>query len=723
MLISSTKAPINQKTPKYSMTGASLAGKTFTASATESLTSSMDTVASATPMDDFKIFKPSEALRQWDAQAEVRSLPQMLETAVEKNPDARFLGKKVDGKFEFMTYAEGNAARKNVASGLLELGVQPGERIASFAENSPEWVVNDFGIVSTGAVHAALYRDSKADAIAFNLKNSQSTVLFVDTEERLNEVLEIEKDLPDLHTIVMLNPTDKKSSKNLISWDDFTKNGAKNLDKNSELLEERQGNIKGTDPAVVIFTSGTTGTPKGVVHTHGSMLSSVEGALKVVTDNPDTSIKNVDLSKDLQLSLLPLGHIFERLVAYSLIAGNAALAHPEGHKDFLDDVVQTQPTVLAAVPRLYNTILAGVQEKAEESALLPKWAPAASTLGLAAVGAFFGGPIGAAVGGAVGLGAGLFAGKKTQGDALEYALSVSEEFYQQQDAGEVSKWTEFRHDLVKKHVFSTTQEKLEEKMGDKMRIMISGGAPLSDRTSAFFKDNGLQLSNGYGTSEIGVTNVNPIDKQRLGSVGPTLAGIEMSITPDPDFQGHGEIKFRGPNLMLGYLNDPEKTAEAIDADGFYHTGDIGTPDNQGYLQITGRLKNYIALANGKKVASEPLEEVLERSPYIQTALLVGESKPYISSLIVPNFDKLGEWARENGHSDKPEDMAANPAVKEFVQSQTKELTQDNDKHEQVRKVALLPRELKEEELAKGQPKRPVLLETFGDLVEGVYIKK
>lgn len=691
----------------------------------------------ASAKDDFAIFKASNSLLKWAETAPVKTLPQMFEQAVAKDPEARYLGRKVGDHFEFMTYAQADKMRKELASGLVSLGIQPGERIATFAENSPEWVVGDMGIITSGAVHAPLYRDSKADAIEFNLQNSNSKMIVVDSDERLAELIKIEGKLPDLQTIVTMQPTELKSGKQVVTWDELLAKGREDEEKNAAELKKRADEMKPTDVAALVFTSGTTGTPKGVLHTHGSLISSIEGALRIVTDNPEAALKDVHMKGDLELSVLPLGHIFERIVAYTLTAAGGALAYPNGHKDFMSDVAQTKPTVLAAVPTLYNKILEGTQQAAEGKPLISQRlgiaagaAGGATVAGLvgAGIGAalgntMIGAAVGAAAGGALGAYGGNAASKKTQGELLEWGLKTSEQYYKERDAGDVSLGTNLKHLAAKKLVFNKTRAKIEEKLGDKVRIMISGGAPLSDRTSAFFWDNGLQLSNGYGTSEIGVTNVNPLHKQRLGTVGPTVSNVELEIKPEADFEGAGEIKFRGPTIMLGYLNDPKKTAEAIDADGFYHTGDIGRTDSEGHVMITGRLKNYLALATGKKVASEPIENLLEQSPYIGQAIVVGESRPYIGALIVPKFEALAEWARKNGRGDTRESLASDPGVKEFLQAQTKELTKHLDQHEQVWKVAVVPRELNEDELAKGEPKRNVVLKEFADLVDSIYEKK
>ncbi len=673
--------------------------------------------------DDFAMFSASKALKDWAEKADVKTIPQMFEAAVAKDPNARYLGHKVNGKFEFISYAQADQQRKELASGLIELGIQPGERVATFADNSPQWVLADLGVITAGGVHAPLYRDSKADAIAFNLKNSKSTTIVVDTEERLAEVLKIAKDLPDLKTIITLKPTEAKSDLNIVSWDELMNQGRESLDKNSSELQKRADEMKATDVASMVFTSGTTGTPKGVLHTHGSLVSSVEGALRIVTDNPTMSLKDVHLKGDLQLSLLPLGHIFERVVAYTLTASGGALAYPEGHKDFMADVAETKPSIIAAVPKLYNKIMEGAQEAADAKPLtdIKKAGPIAA-IAAGAIGGLVGGPIGAVVGALAGAATAWKASKHTQGDMLRWALDTSETYHKEKDAGDISFGTRIKHTVAKNLVYKSSAKKIQEKIGENIRILISGGAPLPDRTSVFFLDNGLQLSNGYGTSEIGVTNVNPLGGQRLGTVGPVVSNVELEITPDADFKGHGEIKFRGPNLMLGYLNDPKKTAEAIDSEGFYHTGDIGTTDEAGHVVITGRLKNYIALATGKKIASEPLETKLETCPYISHALVVGESEGYISALVVPNFAKLDELAKTLGISGSSAELAKNPKVIDFLQGLTKELTKDNDSHEQIRKLAIIPRELTEDELAKGEPKRQVLLKTFADLVDGIYKK-
>lgn len=702
------------------------------AAAAGSSTASQTDGFQSSPRDDFAAMKPSAALLSWAEKAEVKSLPQMFETAVAKDPGARYLGRKVGDKFEFLSYAEADVRRKEIASGLVAMGIQPGERVASFAENSPEWVLGDLAILSTGAVHAPLYRDSKADAISFNLQNCKATTLIVDTDQRLKEVLEIEDQLPDLKTIITMKPTELKSSKAMVTWDQLTTSGREKLPAQAAELAKRQADIQATDVAALVFTSGTTGTPKGVVHTHGSFLASTEGALRVVTSQPTVGIKDVHLKGDLELSLLPLGHIFERTVAYALTAGGAALAYPNGHGEFMKDAAETKPTVLAAVPALYDKIRQGVQDKADATPLMSAQAATVggatvlgglgAALGAAALGAAVGGPVGLVAGAALGILAGKKLAGVRQGHLLTKALDVSEKFHREKDAGQVSLATRLGHALASKAVLQPLGKKVQEKLGSDSRILISGGAPLSDRTSTFFWETGFQLSNGYGTSEIGVTNVNPLDGQRLGTVGSTVSNVELSITPDEQFEGAGEILFRGPTVMLGYLNDAEKTAEAIDAQGFYHTGDVGKTDASGHLLITDRLKNFIALSSGKKVAAGPIEGLLKKSPYIARAVLVGEKRAHLGALLVPNYDRLGEWARANGRSEDPAQLAADPAVTELLQKEARSLTSHLDKHEQIWKVAVLPRDFHEDELAKGEPKRPSVLKTFAAQIDSIYSK-
>lgn len=678
--------------------------------------------------DDFAMFKPSAELQAWAATAPVKTLPQMFEAAVAKDPDANYLGRKVGDSYQYMSYADVNQARKEAASGLIELGIQPGERVASYAENSPEWMVADLGVLTAGGVHAAISRDSKTEAISFNLKNSSAKAAFVDTPERLQELLDAEDQLTDLHTIVVKEkPENLTTSKNVISWDEFMAAGKANLQKNSEEMAKREADTKATDPALIIFTSGTTGNPKAVVHTHGSLLASMEGALGIITGEEKVDLRTVHLGGDRELLVLPLDHIFEKSVAYSLTAAGASLAFPETFEQFGEDIHLVKPTVVAGIPRLYNTILEGARKKAQGKPIISKGALLTAATAAGGAAGFFGGgnwQMGL-VGAGVGLGLGLLANAKVNdsGVMFDWALDTSEQYYQERDAGGVSTWTNVKHEVAKKLVYSKSSKLIKDRLGPDNRVMISGGAPLPDRTAAWFWDNGFDLNNGYGSSEMAVTNVNPIAAQKLGTVGPAVAGVEIAITPDEAFNGHGEIRVKSPSLMLGYLNDPDKTAKAFDEEGYYRSGDIGTVDNDGHLLITDRLKNFIALSTGKKVAGAGIESQLEESPFIDHALLVGEGKKHIAALVVPNVQKLSEWAGANGHATDLKSMAGNPAVKEFLQTETKAKTSENDGHEQVWKIAIVDRELSDADLAKGEPKRPVLVAEYHDAIEAIYEKK
>ena len=418
------------------------------------------------------------------------------------------------------------------------------------------------------------------------------------------------------------------------------------------------------DIATIIYTSGTTGNPKGVMLTHANFISNVEACTSLI-----------DVSEtDVLLSFLPLSHVFERLGGhYVPLFSGAKIAYAESTFTVAQNMKEVAPTVMLSVPRLYETmherILRAVQEGSSLKQKIFHW----------------GVSVGSAVSSAI------------------------------QQGKKPSAILQLQQNIADKLVFA----KLKEATGGRLRFFVSGGAALPQSIAEFFHAAGILILEGYGLTETSpVISLNHPEKWRFGTVGPKVEGIEVKIAED------GEILTRGPHVMKGYFNNEAATAEVIDADGWFHTGDIGIIDADGFVKITDRKKNIIVLSNGKNVAPQPIESELVRSPFISQVMVVGSERKNLAALIVPNFDALKAWASENSieTTDLPA-MLQTREAQQHIQSEIRNRLTDFADFEQVRRFTLLEKEFSQEDdemTPTLKLKRNVIIERYSDKIEGMY---
>ena len=418
------------------------------------------------------------------------------------------------------------------------------------------------------------------------------------------------------------------------------------------------------DLATIIYTSGTTGNPKGVMLTHANFISNVE-ACKSLIDVSET---------DVLLSFLPLSHVFERLGGhYVPVFSGAKIAYAESTFTVAQNMKEVAPTVMLSVPRLYETmherILRAVQEGSSLKQKIFHW----------------GVSVGSAVSSAI------------------------------QQGKKPSAILQLQQNIADKLVFA----KLKEATGGRLRFFVSGGAALPQSIAEFFHAAGILILEGYGLTETSpVISMNHPGKWKFGTVGAQVPGIEVEIAED------GEILTRGPHVMKGYFNNEAATAEVIDAEGWFHTGDIGIIDADGFVKITDRKKNIIVLSNGKNVAPQPIESELVRSPFISQVMVIGSERKNLAALIVPNFDALKAWASEN--SIETGDLSAmlqTREVQQHIQSEIRSRLTDFADFEQVRRFTLLGKEFSQEDdemTPTLKLKRNVIIEKYGDVIDGMY---
>jgi long-chain acyl-CoA synthetase len=484
---------------------------------------------------------------------------------------------KQDSVYQSISMIEIKERTYKIAAALLELGVKKNDKVMLLSENRLDWALSDYAILLIGAVTVPIYPTLLPTHIEYIINDSEGKVLILSDLTQLLKIREIKNKTPYLKHVISMETLEGNDT---ISLTEFMEKGQAQLNKDSQIIEKAANEVKRDDLASIIYTSGTTGLPKGVMLTHENFLSNVEGALQSI---PVTH-------NDIFLSFLPLSHVFERMAGHFLaLYAGATIAYAESIETVSENLKEVRPTLMTSVPRFFEKVYSRVLESVEEGSNLKKkiffWA--------------------------------IQVGKKAN-------------IYKQKGLPLVG-LLKIKYNIANKLVYS----KLRERVGGRVRLFFSGGAPLSREIAEFFNAAGLVLLEGYGLTESSpVISVNKLDKFKFGSVGLPINNIEVKIAED------GEILSRGPHIMKGYFKLEDATREAIDDEGWLHTGDIGHIDKDGFIFITDRKKNIIVTSGGKNVAPQRIENLLVTSPYIEQVIVLGDGRKYCSAIIVPNMEKL-----------------------------------------------------------------------------------
>jgi long-chain acyl-CoA synthetase len=489
---------------------------------------------------------------------------------------------KVAGAYMPISHSEVAVRVRHAARGLSSLGVRRGDRVAILSENRPEWAIADFACLTAGLTDVPIYPTLPAEQIAYILKDAGAVAIFVSNRLQAEKIREIRSQIPSLKSVIGFDEIPGLTN---MSIAELEKRGAAGETSVSiATYKEDALTVKPDDVATIIYTSGTTGEPKGVMLTHDNIYSNVVASTKAIPFD----------GRDIGLSFLPLSHIFERMAGhYMMFATGTSIAYAESIDTVPINMQEVRPTLVLSVPRLYEKMYARVLETALTGGFLKKKI-------------FF------------------------------WARGVAERWANEKLAGkEPGVLLARQYAIAQKLVFS----KLKGRTGGRLRYFVSGGAPLSPEINKFFYAAGLEILEGYGLTETSpVIAVNTPANFRIGTVGKPIDGVEVKIAAD------GEILTRGPHVMKGYYNKPEATREAIEPDGWFHTGDIGEL-RDGFLAITDRKKDIIVTAGGKNIAPQPLENKVKTNKYVAQAVMLGDKRKFPSMLIVPNFDQLERWAK------------------------------------------------------------------------------
>jgi long-chain acyl-CoA synthetase len=583
---------------------------------------------------------------------------------------------KVGGSYQPISTAELVDRVRRLAKALAGLGLERGDRVALMSENGPHWPAVDFATLCAGGVLVPIYPTLLPEQAAYIARDCGAKVVFAETTAHLEGLLAHAQELPEVkHYVLIRGGSDDPR---VIAFEQLLARGA---DPDVAQFEAAARAARPDDLATFVYTSGTTGQPKGVMLTHGNLASNVESGMGVLPFEDGYTA----------LCFLPLSHSFERIVDYVYFLKGCPIAYAESVQTVPKNMLEVRPHLFVSVPRVYEKILAKVHEGAAAASPIRQR---------------------------------IFAWAVEVGrEALPWRLK------RERPPGLLG----WKLGLADKLVFS----KIRVRLGGRFVFAVSGGAPLARDVAEFFWGAGVPIYEGYGLTETSpIISANGGTGVKLGTVGKPIPGVEVKIAAD------GEILARGPNVMRGYWNLPKETAEAIDADGWFHTGDIGELDGEGFLRITDRKKELIVNAYGKNVAPAPLENELKSSPFIGQAVVIGDRRKFLSALLVPEFDHLKAWAAKNGlatsttgttgttgaggGAGSAREMAgllADPRVRDLYAAEVEKVNAHLPGFEKIVAWDLLPSEwtLETGELTPTQKvKRRVINQKYGEIIDRLY---
>ena len=595
-----------------------------------------------------------------------KTIPELFEYLTEdfgKKTGKPLMKRKVDGKYEGISYSEFKKETDSFAFGLAALGLKAGDKVAIIAENRPEWVYSDMAILNLGGIDVPIYPSLTADSIEFILANSDSKGVIVSNKFQLNKILKIRDNLKGLQYTIVMNESDMPDDvPALYTFGNVQEMGEIFKTNHPNYLTESRKNIREDDLCTIIYTSGTTGEPKGVMLTHKNILSNVRAALNSFP---------ID-DKDIFLSFLPLCHIFERMAGYyTCFTAGSTLCFAESIETVSQNLLEVEPTLMMSVPRLFERIHSKIiKNVSSQSSLKQK--------------------------------------------IFYWAVETGKKYATSKKNGKLSPVLSAQYKLADALVF----KKIKEKTGSRLRFFISGGAALFQELGEFFEAIGIPVLEGYGLTESSpVIAVNRVDDYKFGTVGKPLPGVEVKIASD------GEILARGDSIMQGYYKNKKET-DAVIKDNWLHTGDIGEFDTDGFLKITDRKKHLFKTTAGKYIAPTPIENLFSASKYVDQFVVIGDKRMFLTALIVPDYEAVQEYA--DSHKipyDKLEDLVKKKEIYNLFESELTKFQKKLANYEKVRKFALLekPFTLETGEITPSlKVKRKTVEEKYAQVIEEMY---
>ena len=572
---------------------------------------------------------------------------------------------KTTGGWKDVSWRELGDEVREVGLGLVALGRQPRDAVGILSQTRAEWVRADFAVLSNGGVTIPVYATYPPETLTYIARDSEMRTLFVEDAQQLGKALTAAPDVPSLDSIVVIQgaaPAGGGSGRpRVLDWQTLRTLGRG--PHPSDALEQRLRAIKSVDVATIVYTSGTTGPPKGVVQTHGNHLAALDMIARV------TGVREGDT----HLLFLPLAHSFARMESFLGIRLGLVTAFAESIERLPENLREVSPDFICSVPRVFEKVYAKILS-------------------------------------------GVAAAPPLRRRIFHWALSVGRRASRLEREGRPIPGTlGVQRKVADRLVFG----KLRAALGGRLRFCVSGGAPLAPEIAEFFHAAGILIMEGYGLTETcPILASNHPGAYKFGTVGRPFAGIDLRIAED------GEILARGPNIAHGYYRKPEETAAVFESGGWFHTGDIGEIDRDGYLKITDRKKDLIKTSGGSYVAPQHIENLLKGDPFVSQALVEGDRRPYPIALLTLNAEELGKLARERGLGDKPvADLVSHPAVMERVRRIVDAVNAHLASYAQVKRFAVLPADFTQEggELTPTlKVKRRDVRAKHADLIDSLY---
>jgi long-chain acyl-CoA synthetase len=587
------------------------------------------------------------------------TLPGRFLNAVDSTPNPRAQMVRRADQWESVSSQEFLRRVAGLSTALVELGVKPGDRVCLFAANRPEWHTADFAITGAGGVTVPIYFNESPDRMAYILNHCGARVVFVAGAPQLQKLLAARSHAPELEQVLVADagtdvPTECLRYETLIA-------SAGSADVSSYRMRTSQ--VLPGQLASIIYTSGTTGEPKGVMLSHANFCSNVVDSNDGVVFRP---------GEDIALSFLPLAHVYGRMLDYVQIFNGITVAYVEAVEMVAQALLELHPTILAAVPRVFEKIYAKIMEQGSQNTGIKR-------------------------------------------KIFDWAMEVAKRSWAWRSGeGSARPGVKMQWLIADKLVYA----KIRRGTGGELRIVFSGGAPLSKDLAEFFWAVGIPIYQGYGLTETSPVLTTNYPVNRVGSAGRPIRNVQLKIAED------GEILAKGPCVMQGYYKSPDSTREVLTDDGWFRTGDIGYLDKDNYLFITDRKKDLIKTAAGKFVAPQPIENALKTSPYILNAMVVGDRRKFIVALIVPNAATVSAKAGEMGIKfPSHAELAGSPWVHTLIDSEVKRLTANLAQYESIKRFALLPEDFTFDNGALTftlKLKRRVVEQKFQDAIERLY---
>jgi long-chain acyl-CoA synthetase len=588
-----------------------------------------------------------------------RNLPAMFFEQAGRRGSKPFLWAKRAGRYRPVTWAEAARDIRCIALGLRNLGIGCGERIALISENRPEWIIADFAIMSAGAITVPAYVTNTVEDHRYILANSGARAVIASKPALSARVLAAANQVDSVHTVIAIEPAmGQASAVDLLSWEAVMATGAEAADDTGEIIAA----IEPDDIACLIYTSGTGGTPKGVMTTHRNTLANCRGAYHV--------LETLGLSEEVFLSFLPLSHSYEHTAGEMFpISIGAQIYFAEGAETLAANMLEARPTIMTAVPRLYETLHQRIRlSVARKNGTARKMFDRAVTIG--------------------------------EKRLLSQTPSIGER-------------------LLDPFLDRLVRARLRARFGGRLKAMVSGGAPLNPEIGRFFLALGVTLLQGYGQTEAGpVITCNLPERIRPDTVGPPLEGVRLRLAED------GEILVAGDNVMKGYWNDPEATAQVV-SDGWLHTGDVGTIDADGHLRITDRKRDFIKNSGGEMISPARIEGYLTLEPEISQVMVFGDRHPYLVAVVVPDPEFVAGYAAGDTPPDLPA-LAADPGFHKVLSAAIARVNRNLSTGERVRRFIIAAEPFT---IANGQMtptlkiKRHAIREAYGAALDALYHTK